>query len=475
MKKNKTVKKRKKLSKFTAFLFFLISCLFLYLILDLGIVPDKYLLEIVGGVVIANIFILFILSVFKTKIMYVFSLGSCIILAYFTYLLISTHIFLNTMAVDYNTNNYSLITLKSSNYETVSSLVNKKIGYMVDDQKYLNSINIDFIDIKYDDVIALADALLNNKVDAIVLQQPHLDMILEQGSTINNFIGQVRVIKNYSVDIKQQKIIKDINVTKNPFVVYVSGIDTYGKVSSVSRSDVNMIVAVNPNIRQVLLISIPRDYYVELSGKNEKDKLTHAGIYGIETSVKTVEKLLNIDINYYYKVNFTSIMNIVDILDGIDVYSEYSFTSKDGHDYLKGYNHLDGSATLSFVRERKSFKGGDRVRNQNQQAVVKALLQKVTNPKVINKFDRLLNSVKDSFVTNMPTNRLTDLVKFQLETNASWNITTYNLDGANGSDYTYTYKNNKLYVMIPDQETIEQAKYLIQQIYKGIKLNNSNK
>ena len=172
-----------------------------------------------------------------------------------------------------------------------------------------------------------------------------------------------------SIKTKSKSIAKKVKVTKESFNIFISGIDTYGKISSVSRSDVNMVVTVNPKTKQILMTSIPRDYYVTLHGvKGYKDKLTHASLLGIENSVMTVEDLLDIDINYYIKVNFSSVINVVDSLGGVDVYSEYDFTSIDGYHYSKGYNKVNGEEALSFVRERKAFASGDnqRIKKQNK-------------------------------------------------------------------------------------------------------------
>ena len=139
------------------------------------------------------------------------------------------------------------------------------------------------------------------------------------------------------------------------------------------------------------MLSIPRDYYIDLYGKDGKDKLTHSGIYGIDTTVKSIEQLLDIDINYYYKINFTSLINIVNAIDGVDVYSKYTFTSKDGYNYQKGYNHVNGKEALSFARERKAFSAGDRIRNINQQALVEAIFRKCTDSSIIVKYNSLLN------------------------------------------------------------------------------------
>ncbi|MDE5539387.1 MAG: LCP family protein, partial [Bacilli bacterium] len=238
----------------------------------------------------------------------------------------------------------------------------------------------------------------------------------------------------------------------------------YGVISSVSRSDVNMIITVNPNTHKILVTSIPRDYYVSLAGKDGKDKLTHAGIYGIGTSVQTLENLLDIKINYYVKINFSSFVKIVDTLGGVSVYSKYDFVSRDGYHYQEGQNKVKGKEALSFVRERKAFSGGDRVRNMNQVAMIDAILEKATSAAIITKYNNLLNTLGDSFVTNLDKETITKFVKKQLKDNSKWEISSYALNGHDDYQYTYSYSGAKLYVMVPDNATVINAQNKIKEI-----------
>ena len=265
---------------------------------------------------------------------------------------------------------------------------------------------------------------------------------------------------------------KDLDVTRKPFNIYISGIDTYGEISSVSRSDVNMVVTVNPKTRQILLTSIPRDYYVHLHGKTGyNDKLTHAGLYGVDMSINTVEDLLDIDINYYVKVNFSSVIKIVNALYGVDVLSDYSFTSIDGYNYIKGYNRVNGEEALSFARERKAFAAGDNQRVKDQQALLEAMFRKCISPSMIIKYNSFLNSVEGSFVTNMPVDRLKSLVRLQIAKKYKWIITANSLDGENSSNYTYSYSASKLYVMEPIEDSVDYASKLIKSVIDGEKLD----
>ena len=263
-------------------------------------------------------------------------------------------------------------------------------------------------------------------------------------------------------------MVKEVDVTKEPFNIYISGNDIYGNIASVSRSDVNIIATVNPNTHKILLTSIPRDFYVQLHGTSGyKDKLTHAGVYGIDMSVKTIEDLLDIDINYYMRVNFTSLIKVVDAIGGVDVVSDYSFRATTGDRFVKGTNHLNGKKALAFSRERKAFSDGDRQRGKNQQKVLTAILNKMlSSTTLITKYTDILDSLGGSFQTNMPASKIYNLVNMQLDKMPSWTFESYNLDGKGSSSYTYTYPHQKLYVMEPDVNTVNEAKAKIDMIEK---------
>lgn len=387
------------------------------------------------------------------------------------YLNKTTNVFAN-LNLDYKTYNYSIIVLNNSKYDKIKDLKNKNIGYYDEESeettksltKLKNKVSINLV--ASDDIHNLRDELINGNIEAVLIEKSYLDIlnenVLEDNTT---FKDKIKEIYNFSIKIKIDDIAKDLNVTKEPFNIYISGIDTYGEISSVSRSDVNMVVTINPSTNQVLLTSIPRDYYVKLYNKiGYKDKITHAGLYGTETSIKTIEDLLNIEINYYIKLNFSSVLNIVNALDGVSVYSEYEFTSIDNYHYEKGYNNLNGEEALSFARERKSFALGDRQRIKNQQALLNAIIDKCLSPSIIKNYSKLLDSAQNSFITNMRMNRITSLVKMQLTNNYSWTIVSNNLNGIDAKEYTYSAPNTKVYVMSPVEESIEYAIKLINKV-----------
>ena len=251
------------------------------------------------------------------------------------------------------------------------------------------------------------------------------------------------------------------------FSMYLSGIDTRGGVLAKSRSDVNILATVNVDTRQVLLVSTPRDYYVPLPISNgQPDKLTHAGIYGVDVSMGALEMLYGIDIDYYFRVNFSGFEKIIDALGGITVNSEKSFTTHDGQFYFnKGENRIGGAAALGFVRERQAFSDGDRQRGKNQMEVIRAVIDKAMSPAILTGFTELMESVSGNFETSMPYDLIAELVRDQLENGGSWNIVSTSVSGSDSSGYTYSAGN--AYVMVPDQATVDAAIAKINQVKNG--------
>ena len=263
-------------------------------------------------------------------------------------------------------------------------------------------------------------------------------------------------------------------ITKEPFVVYLSGVDTRGALTDKARSDVNIIAAVNPVTKQVVLINTPRDYYVDLAGTNSKDKLTHAGLYGVQTSMDTLGNLYGVDVQHYIRINFAGFINIVDALGGVDVYSDQAFTSVgspgyyDPTTFVEGWNHLDGKAALAFARERHAFKTGDVQRGINQMKVIDAMLNKIKSPALLMGFTKILDAVSDSFVTSLSQNQISALVRMQLSDFAEWNIERYTVTGSSGSSTKcYSAKGQKLYVMKPDENSVAKAKEMIAAVLGG--------
>ena len=472
-------KKKRKVGKgfkFFAILTILTTLLLLGKIVYINILSNILLIILIAVFLLIDFSCIFLLLRSRhKKIGLLISSIFIIIFSILTFYLNKTTSIFDNLNLDYKTYNYSIVVLNDSKFSKLKDLKNKDLGYY-DEESEENNKSLDKLNSKVktnlektDDIHLLRDNLLNKEVDAILLEQSYLDILNENTLEDNTtFKEKIKEIYKFSINIKIDDISKDLNVTKSPFNIYISGIDTFGEIASVSRSDVNMLVTINPSTNQVLLTSIPRDYYVELyNKKGYKDKITHAGLYGIETSIKTVEDLLDTEINYYLKVNFSSVIDIVNAIEGVSVYSDYEFTSIDNFHYEEGYNNLNGEEALSFARERKAFAIGDRQRVKNQQALLKAMIDKCLSPSIIKNYSKLLDSAKNSFVTNMKMSRITSLIKMQLTENYSWNIISNSLNGIDAKNYTYSAPNTKVYVMESVEESVNYAVNLINKVENG--------
>ena len=263
-------------------------------------------------------------------------------------------------------------------------------------------------------------------------------------------------------------------ITKEPFVIYLSGVDTRGELTEKARSDVNILAVVNPVTKRVALINTPRDYYVDLAGTDSKDKLTHAGLYGVETSMATLGNLYGINVDHYIRINFAGFISIVDALGGVDVYSDQAFTSVgspgyyDPTTFVEGWNHLDGKAALAFARERHAFASGDIQRGINQMKVIDAMLNKIKSPALLMGFSKIMDAASDCFVTDFSQEQISALVRMQLSDFADWDIQSYTVTGSSStSTKCYSAKGQKLYVMKPDEAAVSKAKEMIASVLGG--------
>lgn len=487
-KKNKDKKKKLNGYKIVGILLIISSLILMGVILYIDILPIKYLAIIAGVLFLINLVLLFFLFRKRVKkkpkkVSTVFALIFSILFLAASFFIFKTFGIIDDMSEEYKTYTYHVLVKNDSNYQEIEDISGKTLGYYNNNsnatKKALEKLSktVQTENESYGNLDSLGTSLLNAENESILVEESQKTKLDNAGSSNENsslsgFTDQTRVLYTFKVTVKVES--KDVDVTKDVFNIYISGMDQYGEVSEISRSDVNMIITVNPKTKQILMTNIPRDYYVQLHDTSGyKDKLTHAGNYGIETSITTIEDLLGIDINYYFKVNFSSLVNIIDALGGVEVYSEYDFQSYNGYNFSKGYNSVDGKAGLSFVRERKTFTDGDNQRGKNQQAMIEAIFRKCTSPSIITKYNSLLNSLKDSMITNMPMKSITKLAKMQLKDNASWTITSNSLTGTGSYDYTYTYPYQELYVMNPDEESVSKAKEMISKVANGEKLESS--
>ncbi len=336
----------------------------------------------------------------------------------------------------------------------------------------------------YDTPTALADALYNREVDAVILGKGMVST-LKQTDGYKDFTSRTREIYTYDVTHESDAIAPNANISRQPFVVYCSGTDE--RISDTllnTRSDANILAVVNPSTHKILLVNIPRDYYLPLPFNGEMDKLTHFSVYsdkGMDEPIEALNTLLGVKADYYARVNFSGLMDIVDALGGIDVTSPVDFTTVamempnengDGgyHDesftFTEGVNHLNGREALAFSRERSAFAQGDVQRGRNQMAVLQAIIDKATSPAILSGYQDVLKAVSDSVLTNMPQQDILKLVKLQLEDKVDWDISTYTLSGTTDMQDCFT-TGFPLSVLVPDESSVAAARRMIQELING--------
>lgn len=457
---------------------FIVSAVFLTMIHYTNLVPLKYKL------LLAIILVLFFLLVFFTQRWR--GVGICTKLLS---LLLSVAMIVGCVYVAHTKGALSKITDVDKEVSVVNVYVRTdsaiqslndlktskvgKLGLMDEDNTQVvmdyiaqnSSAKPSYVD--YNSINELIDGLFNKQVEAVIVNNSYLG-ILKDVDEYNDLNNRIRSI--YSTEIERE-IVNTVNENylsgDHIVAIYFSGIDVYdGEMNDDGRSDVNIIGVLNTKTHQFFLLNTPRDYYVPLSISNGiRDKLTHAGSKGVSVSVETLEMLYQLNIDYYVKVNFSGFIGIIDYLGGIDVYSEYEFTSYHGNfHFTKGYNHMNGEQALGFSRERYSFGTGDVQRGKNEMEVIKAIAKKMISTNALANYTSILNSISSSITTNMPYDKVAELVNQQLSTMAAWDIQTYTVTGFN-DERTMFSSSIPNYVMIPDETKVAQAKDYLKRIY----------
>ncbi len=322
--------------------------------------------------------------------------------------------------------------------------------------------------VQVDSALSQAQALLDGDVDAVIYNDAFTSTILEQYETYEE---QVRILNTYTQKTEAQEVqAVDVDISTDAFLVFISGTDSEGEISMTGRSDVNIVAGINLESKQILLITIPRDYYVEFPGvtaAGQRDKLTHAGIYGMDELVATVQNLLGHSINYYVRVNFSSMTNIVDALGGITIYNEQDFISHGGYHFPAGTLDLTGLEALHYVRERFAFKDGDFARGRNQVKVIQAMMDKAVSVNSLTNYSALTDAVTQSIATNVPMDTIMDLVNVQLNENPEWHLVSYQMLGQVMFQPCQSANGAYLSVDMPYQESIDNAMILLGQLING--------
>ncbi len=354
---------------------------------------------------------------------------------------------------------YYVITLKEKNYrlEDLSEITIYETSDSMTVIRQLKAItNLEVV--RKFDLSEVVQNFLDEEIKAIIIEKNIYHLLEEE---IEDFTKKTIILHQIEITAKTNINPIIVDPTQDPFNVLITGIDSYGDVKRVGRSDVNVLLSINPKTRKIVVISIPRDYYVNIHGENKlKDKLAHSGIYGVEKTINTIESLLDTRINYYLKVNFTSIIELVDTIGMIKVDSEYYFEAG-GYRFYKGDNEMDGYKALAFLRHRYSLPGGDRGRNINHQIFINGVIEKATTPAVLMRYNTILHKLENKIILNMEEEKIVTFIKKELNQHQKWQVENYALNGYDAFDYTYTSSNSKRYVMIPDQNTVDEAQSII--------------
>ena len=375
-----------------------------------------------------------------------------------------------TVVDNTETQEYSVVVYKDSGIKKINKLAGKNIAFQstnlhlkLAEDKLAETIK--YTEKEYADLASIFLDMDNGALSGIAMASSYLEVLKEDAK---DYYDKLTVIYKYEIEFeKEKKTAKKVDMQNDPFVIYISGIDSRNGVKATARSDVNMLAVINPKKNKILLVSVPRDYYVQLHGTTgNKDKLTHAGIYGIDMSKNTMSDLFGgVEINHTIKVSFKTVENLVNALDGIDIYSDQRFRAWTDPNCIiqKGDIHLDGKCALAFSRERMSYATGDRHRVENQQNVFSAILKKATSIQYIVNYPKLLSAIEGTFQTSLSMDEITGFAKNQMNTMKSWEIEQYSVNGSGGMQPTYSMGSQPLYVMIPDQNTVNEAITKIQE------------
>lgn len=456
------------------------SLIGIYLGFNASIIPNIALYILIAFYII-NLLILYLLLVKKRKktkkrrIFFILGIILSIILIILNTAIVFINIkankFLNTITnVKFETTSYSLIVLKDSNYKYVNDLSIIGLYHNDIDKTYteaLTKINdkVNLTEKEYTNPLLLITDLMNKTIDGIFLNSAYIDIFDEAQE---NFKDNIKIIDTIDINTEIENNDIKIDITKlKSFNLYISGIDVKGPITTVSRSDVNIIATVNMETGKILLTNTPRDYYVQIHNTTGlKDKITHVGALGVDMSKATLEDLYEIEIPYYIRLNFDSLIKVVDAIGGIDVYSDTGFTDPHYHIYIKkGWNHMYGLMALAYSRERYSYASGDRHRGQNQQQVIEAIFKKVAKSNNLSYYINLFNAIEGSFQTNIDKENISNFINYQVKNNPEWKFEMQSVDGYSTYTYFYTHPNFYNYAMIPYPETVEAAKKKINEVY----------
>lgn len=460
----------------------------LYQVIRLNVLPSKFLFPLTIGVVVLDAIFILLLIYFSKNVVskivcIVLTLFICVATCMGGYYISKTQNVLSniTNVAKHAKNTVSVIVKESSSIKNKSQLNGVSVGSLrLNEQgsnkvlKELSSEGIVLNQTEYDSMTALLEAFYNGEVDSIIINESSRSQILDM-EAYSNFDSNTHVVYQTSYKVKNNDSATSVSdITSKPFNVLISGSDTRGGFDENGRSDVIMVATVNPKTHTILLTSVPRDFYVTTACdagdgcmQGALDKITHTGIHGTNTTKRTVEQLLGIEINYTFKVGFDTVTELVDVLGGVDVYVEPGYaTTTSEFSVHEGVNHLNAQQALAFARERYSYTEGDRQRTKNQQQVLMGIVKEATKPSVITNYAAIMDTMANTFSTTMSNEEITDLIKYQLNNNPTWKMEQYMVDGT-GDTLMCAELGDAASVMVPDQSTVKMAKDKINAVLAG--------
>lgn len=484
----KTQKKRSVL-RFPAYVFLAVQAVAFILagmkLKEMDILPAEYMIMFIGVAVFLMVLeIVLTLLVFRRKIGFILIMIFSILIttgavwAYTALKEVDDTIDQVTDTPDEVITEMAILVLKDSEIEDVTDIAQYSIGYV-------DTLDVDATDelkdeinkslgttpdyVTFSNIMNLADALYSRTINAIIINTAFIDILVET-EQYANFSTETKEI--YSAEIKGYMNLVDDETeneddakVKETFIIYVSGNDHFGAIEKSKRSDVNILLVVNTKTKTVQMINTPRDYFITFPNTGDvKDKLTHAGLYGVKNSMGALENLYGIKIDYYVRMNFSGFEAIINALGGIDVYSEFDFTVEPIKHYVVGVNHLNGLEALAFARERHAFPKGDVQRGIHQMEVIRATLDKMMSPAILYSYTDVLNSIAGMIQTNISSEEIYGLVKMQLKDKSEWNFQTFTVTGSGAESVTFSMPNYPTYVMVPNEEVVETAKQLINNV-----------
>lgn len=465
------------------------SLFLIFELVQLNVLPSKFLFMGVAVLFLIDTILILLLNFYPKKIVSkVILIVITLVLSFGSgfggyYLLKTNSMFSNiTDVTGKSKNTVSIIVKESSDMKDLRDIEGKKVGTLrlmglVGTEACLEDIKSKDITIEqmnYDSISNLMNAFYSGETEVIILNESYRSNV-EDIEEYKNFNENTRVIYQTTFEVEDTNKVNAVSdITQHAFNVLITGSDSRVGIEENARSDVNMVVTINPTTNTILLTSIPRDYYVTTvcdaadgCANGSLDKITHTGVTGVNTTKKTIESLFGIEINYTVKVGFETVTQIVDALGGVDVYVEpgYAVTTNN-FSVTEGINHLNGKQALAYARERYSYMEGDRQRTKNQQQVVMGIIDKMTSGSVLANYADLMDALGDTFQTNMSASEIQALIQYQMDKMPSWKVEQYMVDGT-GDTLMCAALGQAAYVMVPDQTTVELAKRKITAVMDG--------